>query len=108
MRSSEKGKARRKRSKRTKAVRKPKPVTFKGLPYERINYLLIGLGIALVVLGFVFLYFGESVISTILLVVGYVIVLPIALIWVPKKKKIAPEEPSPSTADPGVEPETSS
>ncbi len=101
MQKSEKNKTRRKRSKRGKAVRKPKPVVFKGLPYERLNYILMGVGIAMIVVGFVLLYFGDAVLSTILLVLGYMVVLPLALIWIPKKKRVPAEEP-PSTSAPEV------
>ncbi len=54
------------------------------LPYGRKNYLLMGIGFILAVLGFVFLAAGDTVFSTIFLTIGYVVLIPIGLYLEPK------------------------
>lgn len=54
------------------------------LPYGRRNYLFMGIGFILAVLGFVFLAAGDTVFSTIFLTLGYVVLIPIGLYLEPK------------------------
>ncbi|MCD6087890.1 MAG: hypothetical protein J7K11_07985 [Candidatus Hydrothermae bacterium] len=54
------------------------------LPYGKKNYLFMGIGFILAVLGFVFLAAGDTIFSTILLTIGYVVLIPIGLYLEPK------------------------
>ena len=80
MPSSERKRNRRaSKKRRRKAVAKKREV-FKGLPYNKPNYVILGAGLISIVLGFVILSTGNAVISTILLVLGYMVLIPIALL----------------------------
>lgn len=98
--SSEKRKrnkrASRKRRK-TKAVAKKREV-FRGLPYSKTNYIILGAGLVSIVLGFVILSTGNAIISTILLVLGYIVLTPIALLIIFRR-----ESPQKSVEQPSVE-----
>jgi len=59
-------------------VRKPK------LPLRKRNYYFLIAGFILAVLGFIFLAIGDTILSPILLTVGYVILIPIGLYLEPK------------------------
>jgi hypothetical protein len=79
-----------------KSKKKTVKVSKKNLPspfniyWDKTNYLLLGLGILIIILGFYFMSLGnwEStsslVISPILLFIGFVIVLPVSIFY--KKK----------------------
>jgi len=54
------------------------------LPYGRKNYLLMGIGFILAVLGFVLLAAGDAIFSTIFLTIGYVVLIPIGLYLEPR------------------------
>jgi len=60
------------------------------LPFTRVNYYLFGIGIAIILLGYVALAqppadsFLSLTVAPILLVVGYCVVIPIAILY--KKK----------------------
>ena len=61
---------------------------FLGLPYSRGQYLLLALGILLIGVGFVLLYLGNATVSTLALVLGYVVFIPVALWpWKPRRKR---------------------
>ena len=55
-------------------------------PYKRKNYLLFGVGVFVIIVGYLIMYFGEVnsfqslVISPLLLLVGYLVIIPIALL----------------------------
>ena len=80
---------REKKARRRRASRRIKETTkktvFKGLPYSRFNIWLLVIGIGLAVFGLLFLYTGDTVISTIAMVLGYTVIIPLALLWMPKK-----------------------
>ncbi len=80
----------------------PKPV-IKGKPAPKIqaetgpifgkrNYILFAVGILAIIAGFIFLGTGDTVFAPILLVLGYCVIIPIAIIIKDKKKE--PEAPS--------------
>jgi len=71
---------------------------FKGLPYSRPNYVILVAGVISIVLGFVVLSTGNAIISTILLVLGYMVLIPIALLIIFKR-----ERPQKSVEQPSVE-----
>lgn len=66
---------------------------FGRLPYTKINFRLFGLGMIFLVLGYISLSMGpwDSIwsltIAPILLVLGYVVILPIAFLYQERKKE---------------------
>jgi hypothetical protein len=56
------------------------------MPFGRINYLLFGAGLLAVVLGFVTLASGSDTLAPILLVAGYCLIIPVAILWKDKGK----------------------
>ena len=56
-------------------------------PYKRKNYLLFGVGVFVIIVGYLIMYLGEVnsfqslVISPLLLLVGYLVIIPIDLIF---------------------------
>ena len=56
-------------------------------PYKRKNYLLFGVGVFVIIVGYLIMYQGEVnsfqslVISPLLLLVGYLVIIPLALIY---------------------------
>lgn len=74
----------RERRRRKKIV---KPRVVKGLPYGRKNYILFGIGLFLAFIGFIFLMMGDTFWSPILMVLGYVVLIPISLYYSWRKKK---------------------
>jgi uncharacterized membrane protein YhaH (DUF805 family) len=65
-----------------------------GIYWDRKNYLLLTLGIAVIIAGFIFMSMGSwnsfpsLFISPILLIIGYLFILPASILYV---KKEAPE-----------------
>ncbi len=106
--------AKTKRTRRAKKARKVRKVkkepktflpTFQGLPFSKENYILMLIGLIIGVLGFVLLALGDDNIATIAIVVGYVILIPIALYYdlskirkgTPTEQEVASEPQSDST-----------
>ena len=64
---------------------------FEGWAFGKINYLLFGAGLALLILGYFFMANGEVnsfqslTLAPILLFVGYIVVIPAALVFREKK-----------------------
>ena len=60
---------------------------FEGWAFRKINYLLFGAGLALLMLGYFFMANGEVnsfqslTLAPILLFLGYIIVIPVALVF---------------------------
>jgi len=75
----------RKRSRKEKKARL-EPV-YKGLYLGKLNYWLLGIGLILILIGFVFLYLGDTVISVISLTLGYVFFISIGLYVKPKPRE---------------------
>jgi hypothetical protein len=57
------------------------------LGFGRINYILMGVGLILIIIGYVFLALGDITIAPILLVLGYCGVLPTAILIAGHSKK---------------------
>lgn len=57
-----------------------------GPDFGRKNYMILGAGILLIILGFIFLAGGDITISPILLVLGYCVVIPLGIL-LPKEKE---------------------
>ena len=83
------------KKKNVKTVKKSIPSPF-NIYWEKTNYLLFGLGILIIIVGFYFMSLGEwnstpsMVISPILLFIGFVIVIP-ASIFYRKKSDTQPD-----------------
>lgn len=65
--------------------RKSKKVAKSGPDFSRNNYLILGLGLLFIVVGFIFLGVGDITVSPILLVLGYCVIIPVGILY-PKKK----------------------
>jgi len=56
-------------------------------PYKRKNYLLFGVGVFVIIVGYLIMYVGEVnsvqslVISPLLLLAGYLVIIPLALLY---------------------------
>ena len=56
-------------------------------PYKRKNYLLFGVGVFVIIVGYLIMYLGEVnsfqslVISPLLLLAGYTVIIPLALLY---------------------------
>jgi hypothetical protein len=53
--------------------------------FDKRNYVILGVGLLLIILGFVFLAGGDITISPILLVLGYCVIIPLGIL-LPKGK----------------------
>ena len=62
------------------------------LPFTKKNYTLFAIGLAVIVLGYVTLGYGSITLAPILLVLGYCVIIPIAIIINGGKEK--PKEPA--------------
>jgi hypothetical protein len=56
------------------------------LPFGRTNYLIFGAGLLAVILGFITLALGSDTLAPILLVAGYCVIIPVAIILRDKRK----------------------
>lgn len=78
----------------------------KFLPYTRENYILFAVALVLIVLGYFALSkppwnsFMSLTVAPILLVLGYCVIIPIALLYQKKKPKQAEEKPLVTAAQP--------
>lgn len=72
---------RKRRARRRRKEEARKPQVYKGIPLSRVNWILFWSGIGFAALGFILLKIGDEVFSTISLVLGYVILIPLSLIW---------------------------
>ncbi len=74
------------KKKNVKAAKKSLPSAF-NIYWEKTNYLLFGIGLLVVILGFYFMSLGDwnsfsaLMISPILLFIGFVIVLPASILY---------------------------
>ena len=56
-------------------------------PYKRKNYLLFGFGVFVIIVGYLIMYLGDVnsfqslVISPLLLLTGYLVIIPLALLY---------------------------
>ncbi len=87
---AEKGKHKvRPQVKPTAKARRPKEKSV--LPFTSRNYILFAIGLFVIVLGYITLGYGSITLAPILLVLGYCVIIPIAIIINGKKEK--PPEP---------------
>ncbi|HEQ98645.1 MAG TPA: hypothetical protein ENO22_04810 [candidate division Zixibacteria bacterium] len=85
-----------------KTGRKQKDIA--DFPFGRKNYILFGAAILVLVLGFIALWMGDITIAPVLLVVGYCVLIPIAILV--KGRKQEPEPETQSESEPQSPPET--
>jgi hypothetical protein len=82
-----------KKNVKTSAKSLPSPFN---IYWEKTNYLLFGLGVLLIILGFYFMSLGDwkssssMVVSPILLFLGFVIVMPASILY--RKKAVSETE----------------
>lgn len=55
--------------------------------FSKRNYLWFGIGIIVIVIGYIFLGMGDITLAPILLVLGYCVIIPISILIGEKKKK---------------------
>lgn len=102
MKSENKGRNRKtgRKRRKTKATKKKRDV-YKGLPYGKTNYIILGTGLISIIIGFIVLNIGNTIISTILLVLGYMVLIPIALLLTSKGGKSEKKIGEPSVGSKG-------
>lgn len=80
-------------------AKKSKKIT--GPDFRKNNYVFLGIGIFLVVVGFIFLATGDITIAPILLVLGYCVAIPIGILLPPKREEKS-DQPARDSARGGV------
>ncbi len=55
-------------------------------PFKKENYIIMGIGLIFIILGYIFLAIGDITISPVLLTLGYCVLIPIGIIYKKKKK----------------------
>ena len=69
----------------TPAKKSKKATNALGIDFDRRNYIVLGIGLAVIVLGFILLALGDITLSPILLVLGYCVIIPLGIL-LPKAK----------------------
>ena len=81
---------------KSKTAKKGKVDT--GFPLQRENFIILGIGLLVIVLGYVALSgntvegFSQLTLAPILLVLGYCVIIPVGIMY---RKKKSPENPPP-------------
>ncbi len=57
------------------------------VPFSNINYILFAVGLCIITAGWFFLRSGHISVSPIMLILGYCVVIPVAIILKPAEKK---------------------
>ncbi|MBI5019976.1 MAG: DUF3098 domain-containing protein [Ignavibacteriales bacterium] len=63
------------------------------LPLERVNYIILGIGLLVIILGYIALSgnkvegFSQLTLAPILLVLGYCVIIPVGIMYRKKEKK---------------------
>jgi uncharacterized membrane protein len=69
-------------------------------PLERENYIILGIGLLVIILGYIALSgntvegFSQLTVAPILLVLGYCVIIPIGIMYRKKEKPQTPEVPT--------------
>lgn len=61
------------------------------LPFGKRNYLWFGIALVTILVGYIFLGSGSITIAPILLVLGYCVLVPVAILIPAEKRKTSPE-----------------
>lgn len=90
---------------KAKPAAKPKLREKQPLPFGKRNYAWFGIALLTIIVGYIFLGSGSITIAPILLVLGYCVLIPVAILLSPEKKVKAPpaeekQEPRPQTIAP--------
>lgn len=64
----------------------------KGLPFGSTNYILMGIALVFVIVGYILLGSGSITMAPILLVLGYCVFFPVGIIWGGRKGNSDKEE----------------
>lgn len=68
-------------------------------PFERENYIILGIGLVVIILGYIALSgntvegFSQLTVAPILLVLGYCVIIPIGIMYRKKEKPQTPAAP---------------
>ena len=73
------------------------------LPLDRENLILFAVSLGVIILGYVFLAQGSITLAPILLVLGYCVLVPVAIIYRPRRRLAGESEPGGRAAKPGGE-----
>ncbi len=76
---------------RAKAAMMSKP---EGLPFKKMNYYIFLVGLLAIILGYFTLGQGSITLAPLLLVVGYCVIIPIAILYRGKERPATPESRS--------------
>jgi hypothetical protein len=79
-------------SREERGRKKAVPVTSDHLPLDRENLILFAVALAVIVVGYLFLARGSITLAPILLVLGYCVLVPVAIIFRPRRRR-EPEGP---------------
>ena len=69
-----------------KAKPTPKTQAKQGLPFGKRNYIWFGIALVTIIVGYIFLGSGDITVAPILLVLGYCVLVPVAILLPPEKK----------------------
>lgn len=56
-------------------------------PFRKENYIIMGIALLCIIVGYIFLAIGDITLSPIFLTLGYCVLFPIGIIYKRKKKK---------------------
>ncbi len=90
-----------KRGAQTPKTPKLEPVKI-SWPFGRINYILFAIALAVIAVGYITLAGGSITLSPILLVIGYCVLIPIAIIVRPRKEAVETVETGDTLGEPRV------
>lgn len=85
-----------KKSGATKPVKPVKSAPKPEWPYGKKNYVIFAIALFVIILGFIFLGQGSITLAPFLLVVGYCVILPIALVVKGKPERTEATQAGPS------------
>ncbi len=69
--------------------KKPDPQAEKKetVPFGKLNYILFAAGLLIITAGWFLLRAGHISLSPVMLILGYCVIIPVAIVFVPGKKK---------------------
>jgi hypothetical protein len=95
---AKKAQKKRPQDQRPQEKKKARPVEPAGFGFTRTNYILFAVALGVIALGYVFLGTGDIVIAPILLVGGYVVLVPLSILfrkdWKIVQKLFGPKAPA--------------
>lgn len=60
------------------------------VPFGKLNYILFAVGLLIITAGWFLLRAGHISLSPVMLILGYCVVIPVAIVFAPGKKKDSP------------------